>query len=571
MRYVEYAKKLTLHFEKNKAFITSIHDISQLFDCSERHTKTILNYFHQHQIIHWATQKGRGKKPIITLAINHDDLQLKLAIQAAENEEYQKAYQLVKGLNLNVRRKFQKWLQVHTGFLNQLQDKGEALDILRYPYYETNLMLDPIKIQSRHDAHIVQQIYDGLVEFDIIENKLVPKIAHHWQTKDGLKWTFYIRKNVLFHHGKKLKTSDIQNTIERININDQLRQMIQKIEIIDSYTIVFLLNEVNFLFPRYLANSKLSIIPEDIDNQDLKNNPVGTGPFHLAKNNENIIQLKVFEDYYGLRPWLDRIDIIKVPVTLTNDEEFPLNLKSPDNSWKKVSMQEEGADFILFNTQKEGPLQDKQFRQKIYHHIDPREFCLPEEKVARSFLTSRSQQNTPVAKQQDKLYFSQPIELKIGVQEIRKGANHRREALILQQQLSRIGINSIIETIHFHQPGSADQLLACDLFVGGIALSDDRLLSVISAFQSNEIGIYPLLNKEMKETVDERIAMIKSNRDETFQWHTYFAIEDCLVEHCTILFLNHRMHTIYEARDSMYQEISLSSNGRVDYRKVWKK
>ena len=45
--------------------------------------------------------------------------------------------------------------------------------------------MDPLYTISRHDAHMVQQIFDRLVEYDFKSEQLLPRIAHHWESPDG--------------------------------------------------------------------------------------------------------------------------------------------------------------------------------------------------------------------------------------------------------------------------------------------------------------------------------------------------------------------------------------------------
>ena len=60
-------------------------------------------------------------------------------------------------------------------------------------------------------------------------------------------------------------------------------------------------------------------------------------------------------------------------------------------------------------------------------------------------------------------------------------------------------------------------------------------------------------------------------QDESDRWDIYFEIEEFLKSNYAILFCNHRFHTVYEPKDNPYVNIELDSNGRVDYRKVWKR
>ena len=210
---------------------------------------------------------------------------------------------------------FQRWFTEHLG-LSQESTKEDAIDVLRYPFYETRLIIDPLYTISRHDTHMVQQIFDRLVEFDFKSEQLLPRIAHHWESPDGKVWTFHLRKGVRFHHGRELTSEDVKATIERFPADETIMRTIKRIETPTQTVVIFHLNFVDYLFPRYLASTKLSIVPIEVlegNTEAFKLHPIGCGPFQLVRHDEEMVRLNVFTDYYGHRPWLDRVEIIKIP------------------------------------------------------------------------------------------------------------------------------------------------------------------------------------------------------------------------------------------------------------------
>ncbi|RJQ58457.1 MAG: hypothetical protein C4530_10665, partial [Desulfobacteraceae bacterium] len=61
--------------------------------------------------------------------------------------------------------------------------------------------LDPANAESNPSEAINRMIYENLVKFDPKLN-LVPGLAEKWeQAKDGMSWTFFLRKGVKFHDG----------------------------------------------------------------------------------------------------------------------------------------------------------------------------------------------------------------------------------------------------------------------------------------------------------------------------------------------------------------------------------
>ena len=573
MKYIEHMKVLTRYFNKKEEVETTIARLAEILSCSERHVKTIVNFLHQAGYVEWRIQRGRGKKPKLMLNYTHEEVHLKEAKQSVKMEKYQAAFFIVSQLEKEAQYTFQEWFRGYLGMTHKNIEDND-LDILRYPFYETKLSMDPLLIISRHDAHMVQQVFERLVEFNRHTGQLVPKIARHFESRDGKRWVFYLHKGVLFHHGRELTSEDVSATLERFLKEDNIKGNVIRMECVTRYSIVFQLKHADYIFPRYLSSLKASIIPIEVfkkDEEGFQNLPVGSGPFQLIRNDNEMIRLDVFQQYYGLRPWLDRVEVINTPALFQDDQSHPFRLTAPDTAWKEVRSIEEGADYITFNCRKSGPLQDSEFRRRICQIIDPEQFCLEGEMVAHSFLTQKSRELDLPVRSNAKQKLAGNVELKIAAQQIREGVNHEREAMILKQQLEQAGIEAEVEIVNAIQFKDPQVIEKYDLFVSGIALSDDRLLSVLTSIHSNQLSIFPCLDEDMKVFINKQVSKMKTFQDETARWNSYFEIEDYLKAQHAIIFLNHRIHTIYESESSQYANIELDSHGRVDYRAVWKK
>ena len=76
--------------------------------------------------------------------------------------------------------------------------------------------LDPALITDIFAASIVQQLFDGLVQFDADLN-VVPSIAKSWSAShDGMTWTFHLREGVKFHNSREVTAEDFVYSFTRI-------------------------------------------------------------------------------------------------------------------------------------------------------------------------------------------------------------------------------------------------------------------------------------------------------------------------------------------------------------------
>ena len=81
--------------------------------------------------------------------------------------------------------------------------------------------LDPARISDIYSLSVSQQIFDGLVQFDQTL-AIKPALAEFWRaSRDGLTWTFDLRKGVKFHHGREV-TADEDRKSTRLNSSHRL-------------------------------------------------------------------------------------------------------------------------------------------------------------------------------------------------------------------------------------------------------------------------------------------------------------------------------------------------------------
>lgn len=177
---------------------------------------------------------------------------------------------------------------------------------------------------SNADRDIVRLVYSGLMKHDN-EGNVVPDLAEDFLIEDnGRRYTFYLKKNVLWHDKEIFDANDVIFTIETIQnaeYNSPIRFNWEGVEIekIDDWTIVFKLKSA---YAPFLTNTTIGIIPEHtwksfspedfwLSKRNLE--PIGTGPFkysHVKKGSDKLIQsifLERNENYYSKKPYLEKL------------------------------------------------------------------------------------------------------------------------------------------------------------------------------------------------------------------------------------------------------------------------
>src|SRR5262249_43233090 len=95
-------------------------------------------------------------------------------------------------------------------------DEGVNGGIYRRPLGHEPATLDPARISDIYSRSVSQQIFDGLVQFDHTL-AIAPALAQFWKaSRDGLTWTFPLRRGVPFPHGREVTADAVVSSSTRI-------------------------------------------------------------------------------------------------------------------------------------------------------------------------------------------------------------------------------------------------------------------------------------------------------------------------------------------------------------------
>lgn len=191
--------------------------------------------------------------------------------------------------------------------------------------------LDPAFSTDIYGVMIIQQIFDGLVQFDKDLN-IIPAIAKSWKiSPDGLTYTFYLREGVKFHNGREVTADDFVYSFTRIidpkskspavhllekvlgfkEFQEGKINYVKGLKSIGKFSLQIKLSEPFYPFISALGINHFKVLArEEIENliKDFSKFPVGTGPFKFVsvKEREEIV-LEANPEYFEGRPYLDKI------------------------------------------------------------------------------------------------------------------------------------------------------------------------------------------------------------------------------------------------------------------------
>src|SRR5262249_2383712 len=167
-------------------------------------------------------------------------------------------------------------------------DEGANGGIYRRPLGHEPATLDPARISDIYSRSVSQQIFDGLVQFDHTL-AIAPALAQFWKaSRDGLTWTFTLRKGVQFHHGREVTADDVVYSFTRIlhprtrsgaadlfsaikgarEFRDGRAAIVTGLTALDRHTVQVVLNDATLPFVSVLAVGHAKIVPKEIVERD---------------------------------------------------------------------------------------------------------------------------------------------------------------------------------------------------------------------------------------------------------------------------------------------------------------
>ena len=173
----------------------------------------------------------------------------------------------------------------------QLQGEASALalegGVYRRPLGGDPATLDPARIRDIYGLSVAQQLFDGLVQLDQTLT-ISPALAQFWKaSRDGLTWTFTLRKGVKFHHGREVTAEDVAYSLTRIlnpavksgsadlfasikgaqEFREGKAKQVSGVTVLDRYTVQVVLTEALVPFVSVLAVGHAKIVPKEVVEQ----------------------------------------------------------------------------------------------------------------------------------------------------------------------------------------------------------------------------------------------------------------------------------------------------------------
>ncbi len=400
--------------------------------------------------------------------------------------------------------------------------------------------LDPHGSNDEGSNRVRVQIFSNLVKFTE-DGELVGDLAESWKNIDDKTIEFKIKENVKFHDGSDLSMEDVKFSLDRSRktpLVSHILEDVRDIRVVEGNKIQVETYEPSATIMSKLASPAAAIMSKKVvekSGEDIGENPIGTGPFKLAKWDPGYsIKLERFDEYFGEKAKSEEIVFKIVPegnnrtIGLETGEidiayEIdPVNMSiiKDNDELEYITDDSFTVHYLGFNNQKE-PFDRENIRKAIAYGIDMDDII--EVVLYDTVKKADSLLNKNVIGSGEKTYNSYDynpdlakellakegfedgldLELMISDSDIRV-----RIAEIMQEQLRHIGVNVNVKTSEWgafiEQVGNGEHdafLLAATVSTGD---ADDPYSLLLHSDQLGQAGNRSFyVNPRVDELIEE--------------------------------------------------------------------
>jgi peptide/nickel transport system substrate-binding protein len=199
-------------------------------------------------------------------------------------------------------------------------------DTLTIVFQSNQGSLDPHFAATNQEMLIIRNIYSSLLKYKPDSTELTGDLATSWDASaDGLTYTFKLRQDVDWHKGfGHLTAADVKASFDRLRAPETKApfagsvSMLKEVQVVDDYTVKFILSEPYAAFPHlmttYRAGPIVNVKAIQQYGKDYDWNPIGTGPYQFESGvpkQEAIITAN--DKYFGGPPPIKRIVTRTIP------------------------------------------------------------------------------------------------------------------------------------------------------------------------------------------------------------------------------------------------------------------
>jgi peptide/nickel transport system substrate-binding protein len=270
-------------------------------------------------------------------------------------------------------------------------------DTLTIVFQANQGSLDGHFAATNQELLVTRNIYSALLKYKPDTTELTGDLATSWDSApDGLSYTFKLRQDVEWQKGfGHFTANDVKASFDRLRAPETKSpfagsiSMLQEVQVIDDYTVKFILSQPYAAFLQLLTNYRdgpiVNVKAVQQFGKDYDWNPVGTGPYQFESGiPKQEASITAFDKYFGGAPPIKRVVTRTVPdmnaeVVGLQNGQYDMLYVAPDDPAVVKSLTDKGfvqsnfsrnlPEVLLMNVTVK-PFDDLKVRQAIAYSID---------------------------------------------------------------------------------------------------------------------------------------------------------------------------------------------------------
>ncbi|KZE79196.1 hypothetical protein AV654_17115 [Paenibacillus elgii] len=572
----------------------SVANLTGLWLCTERNVKMILKKLEHAGWIEWSPGRGRGHVSRVRFLMEPQELLLDLSKQAVQGGRLNDALEWLErfGQGTDTKERFMAWLSDYFGYKKETAD-SKPVETLRFPVFRSILTLDPGRMIYAFEAHLMKQLYNTLVTFNEQRQTVEPQVAHYWEcSPDHLAWKFYLRRGIMFHHGRELTAHDVAFSLRRLmRTTEPLTQHwlvrgFEEVRVLDERVVEIRLRSPNHLLLRFLCFPATSILPEELvagREEAFALAPVGSGPFRLELWNESRCVLTANPSYFEGRAHLDRVEVVFLPPEEVHNfqagdsEKMLCNHEGASypvrHHWERIELLNNGCTMLSYNMRQGGPQQDVRFRKALHHLVD-RKSMVERLGENRRFPATGMQPHDYLG--QEDHAFDPAVARKLLDEMGYKGEpfriaaiwKHLADAYWLRDRCRAFGIEAEVVCYEISELAQRvrDHKLNAEALLHQFVI-DEGEVSLLELYLREDSYVRLVMDEELSARVEKIASDLLASPSPEYRKHRMQELEALMNHEHVVLFLLFK--GLQTAHDPTLRGVTFNSLGWIDFKNVW--
>ncbi|NGZ75945.1 ABC transporter substrate-binding protein [Saccharibacillus alkalitolerans] len=606
--YISLYEKLPAEYRRSEVPV-ALAALAELLCCTTRNAVFLLRRWESEGWVAWRPGSGRSRRSRLRLLVSPEDLLFEKSCKDFDSGHFERAFSSLTA-SAAAERRFAAWLSQRMGYRLDAAERGGRRRIeesLHFSFYRAAGPLDPAFAVRQTEYHLFGQLFDPLL-LPAADGSAAAHIAHAWEhSEDYTRWTFYLRKGVLFHDGSELTARDATFTLKRLRSSDTASPHrhwygnLSGIEADGPYRLKIETSVPEPLLADILALPSSSVVRESglSAGTDAVHAPPfsGSGPYVLTHSGSNGLTIEAFDRYFLGRPHLDKVvmwvlaDFGGAPGA-DQIGFVPFREKDTDSLREESELSREKLElkFLIFNFRTNGPQLSREFRSKAARLIAEAEpagalggnrkplegaYRFPGGAPDRIDLDRCAEKTHPVFRLPEvdqaagEPLSVHPSHSEPGRFPLRLSSYdmplHAEDLEWVAERLGRGGIACEPGILPFRQWTLFDE--PADLLLGSIVLHPSAELSELALLSELSGVLQNVLAKPQLEALNAEVAEIRREPEPQTRRRRLDGIMAELHRACVWLPLYTTFqHTVY---DSRLQDVRLSPYAFPDYRTMW--